>query len=102
MGFGIALLFFGPFFLVAGYLVFKSGYLPKTVGILYLIPGVSYMTSSFALILAPAFASRYYFAMAGPAVIGEGALCLWLLLKGVNAASWEELNHRRISVGSVR
>ena len=102
MGFGIALLFFGPFFLVAGYLVFKSGYFPKTIGILYLIPGVSYKTSSFALILAPAFASRYYFAIAGPAVIGEGALCLWLLLKGVNAASWEELNHRRISVGSVR
>jgi hypothetical protein len=50
-----------------------------------------------ALILAPAFASRHYFAMAGPAVIGEGALCLWLLVKGVNAASWEELNHRRVS-----
>jgi hypothetical protein len=92
VGFGIALLFFGPFFLTAGYLIFKSGYFPKTLGLLYLIPGVSYLTSSFALILAPAFASRYYFAIAGPAVIGEGALCLWLLLKGVDAESWEDLN----------
>jgi hypothetical protein len=91
MGFGIALLLFGPFFLIAGYLVFKSGYFPKAIGVLYLLPGVSYMTSSFALILAPAFASRYYFAIASPAILGEGALCLWLLVKGVNAGSWEEL-----------
>jgi hypothetical protein len=96
MGFGIALLLFGPFFLTAGYLVFKSGYFPKAIGILYLLPGVSYMTSSFALILAPAFANRYYFAIAGPAVIGEGALCLWLLVKGVNAASWDELERRSV------
>ena len=89
-GFGIALLFFGPFFLVAGYLIFRSGYLPKALGILYLIPGVGYLTSSFALILAPAFADRYYFVMAGPAVIGEASLCLWLLVKGVNVERWKE------------
>ncbi len=90
MGFGIALLLFGPFFLVAGYLIFKSGYFPKLLGILYLIPGLSYLTSSFALILAPAFAGRYYFVMAGPAIIGEGALCFWLLAKGVNVERWKE------------
>jgi hypothetical protein len=92
IGFGIALLFFGPFFLIAAYLMFKSGYFPKALGVLYLIPGVSYMTSSFALILAPAFASRNYFVMAGPAVIGEGAVCLWLLLKGVDVERWNEMN----------
>jgi hypothetical protein len=96
-GFGIALLFFGCVFPIAGYLIFKSGYFPKVIGILYVIPGVSYLTSSFALILAPSFAGRYYFVMAGPAVIGEGALSLWLLVKGVNAAKWEEK-----VIGSVR
>jgi hypothetical protein len=101
IGFGIALLFFGPFFLIAGYLVFKSGYFPRALGLLYLIPGVSYMTSSFALILFPAFASRNYFLMAGPAVLGEGALCLWLLLKGVDVESWEELNRTGIPGGSA-
>jgi len=89
-GFGIALLFFGPFFLVAGYLIFKSGYFPKAIGILYLIPGLSYLTSSFALILAPTFAGRFYFVMAGPALIGEASLCLWLIVKGVNAERWKE------------
>ena len=92
IGFGIALLVFGPFFLIAGYLVFKSGYFPRALGILYLIPGVSYMTSSLALILAPAFAARYYFVIAGPAIIGEGALCLWLLVKGIRAERWEDLS----------
>ncbi len=89
IGFGIALLFFGCFFPVAGYLIFKSGYFPKAIGILYVIPGLSYLTSSFALILAPTFAGRYYFVMAGPALIGEASLCLWLLLKGVNVEKWK-------------
>ena len=89
-GFGIALLFFGCFFPIAGYLIFKSGYFPKTIGVLYIIPGLSYLVSSFALILAPAFADRYYFVIAGPALIGEAALCLWLLLKGVNVEQWKK------------
>jgi hypothetical protein len=90
VGFGIALLFFGCFFLVAGYLIFKSGYFPKAIGILYLIPGLSYLTSSFALILAPTFAGRFYFVMAGPALIGEASLCLWLIVKGVNVEKWKQ------------
>jgi hypothetical protein len=89
--FGIALLFFGPYFLVAGYLIFKSGYFPRALGVLYLIPGPAYLISSFALILAPAFASRYYFVMVSPVILGEGALCLYLLVKGVRASSWEDL-----------
>jgi uncharacterized protein DUF4386 len=89
-GFGIALLFFGCFFPIAGYLIYKAGYFPKAIGILYMIPGLSYVISSFALILAPTFAGRFYFVIAGPALIGEASLCLWLLLKGVNLEKWEK------------
>ena len=39
-GFGVSLIFFGCFCLVIGYLIFRSGYLPKTVGILMQITGV--------------------------------------------------------------
>ena len=88
-GFGIALLLFGCFFPIAAYLIFQSGYFPKALGILYLIPGLSYLASSLLLIVAPAFADRYYFAIAGPALIGELSLALWLLLKGVNEEKWE-------------
>jgi len=88
-GFGIALFLFGCFFPVAAYLIIRSGYIPRTIGFLYLIPGASYISSSLALILAPDFAGRYYFAMAGPAVIGELSLALWLLVKGVDVSKWK-------------
>lgn len=88
-GFGVALIFFGCVCLVEGYLIFKSGYLPKTVGVLMQIAGVCYLTNSFALILSPAFADKLFPAILVPAFIGELSLCLWLLVKGVNVEKWE-------------
>ncbi len=87
-GFGVALIFFGCVCLLLGYLIFRSGYLPKTIGILMQIAGLSYLTDSFALILAPAFANRIFPAILVPAFIGEASLCLWLLVKGVNLEKW--------------
>ncbi len=89
-GFGVSLIFFGCFCLVIGYLIFRSGYLPKTIGVLMQIAGVCYLTNSFALILAPAFADRIFPAILVPAFVGEASLCLWLLVKGVNVQRWEE------------
>lgn len=87
-GFGVALIFFGCVCLIQGYLIFRSGYLPKTVGVLMQIAGLSYLTDSFALILAPDFANRIFPAILVPAFIGEASLCLWLLVKGVNVEKW--------------
>jgi len=94
MGFAITLLLFGPFFFVTGYLIFKSTYLPRVLGVLYIIPGISYMVSSFLLILAPAVGAKYYFLVAGPALIGELALSLWLLIKGVKMDKWNDMIKR--------
>lgn len=90
-GFAITLLLFGPFFFVTGYLIYHSGYLPKFLGVLYIIPGISYMLGSVLLILVPVFGSKYYFFIAGPALIGELSLSLWLLIKGVNIESWNKV-----------
>jgi hypothetical protein len=89
-GFGVSLIFFGCFCLVIGYLIFRSGYFPKAVGVLMQIAGLSYLINSFALILAPHFADRIFAIIAGPALIGEASLCLWLLVKGVNEQRWKE------------
>jgi hypothetical protein len=89
-GFGVSLLFFGCFCVIVGYLILKSGYLPKTIGVLMQIAGVCYLTNSFALILSPAVANRLFPAILVPAFIGEASLCLWLLVKGVNVEKWEE------------
>lgn len=87
-GFGVSLIFFGCFCVVIGYLIFRSGYLPKTIGILMQIAGVCYLTNSFTLILAPSFANRIFPAIVIPAFVGEASLCFWLLVKGVNLEKW--------------
>ena len=89
-GFGVSLLFFGCFCLIVGYLIFRSGYLPKTIGVLMQIAGVCYLINSFALVLSPAVANRLFPAILVPAFIGEVSLCLWLLTKGVNVKRWKE------------
>ncbi len=89
-GFGVSLIFFGCFCVVTGYLIFRSGYLPKTIGILIEITGVCYLANSFTLILAPSFADRVFLVLLGPAFVGEASLCLWLLVKGVNLEKWKE------------
>ena len=89
-GFGIGLIFFGFTCLVLGYLIFRSSYLPKALGVMMQIAGLCYLTNSFALILAPTFADKIFPAILIPSFIGELSLCLWLLVKGVNVTKWEE------------
>lgn len=86
MGYTLAMIFFGAQCLVLGYLVYRSGYFPRVLGVLMLIAGAGYLTDSFASILLPNYAS--YEAMLlivgfVPAFVGELAMCLWLLVKGV-------------------
>jgi hypothetical protein len=72
------------------YLIFRSGYLPRALGVLLQIAGLCYLTNSFALLLAPGFESRIFLAILAPAFIGELSLALWLALKGVDTAQWEK------------
>jgi uncharacterized protein DUF4386 len=90
IAFNIALIFFGFTCIVNGYLIFRSGYLPKFVGILMQIAGLSYLTACFAALFAPAFADLITPAILLPPLIGESSFCLWLLVKGVNIAKWKE------------
>jgi hypothetical protein len=87
--FGVALIFFGVECLIVGYLVRKSGYLPKAIGVMMQIAGACYLINSFSLILNPPLASLLFPAILLPAFIGESAFCLWLLFKGVDVPAWE-------------
>ncbi|HEU0078460.1 MAG TPA: DUF4386 domain-containing protein [Longimicrobiaceae bacterium] len=87
-GFGVGLIFFGCECIVLGYLIFRSGYLPRAVGVLMQVAGVCYLANSFALILDPGFAGRIFPAILLPALVGELSLCLWLLVRGVDAEKW--------------
>ena len=89
-GFGLSLIFFGCFCLVVGYLIFRSKFFPKTLGILFQIAGLCYLTNSFALLVVPDFADRIFPAILVPAFVGELSLALWLSVKGVDAAKLDE------------
>jgi hypothetical protein len=89
-GFGIGLIFFGVRCLVVGYLISRSGYFPKSLGVLQVIAGLCYLINSLALLLAPALANKMFPAILLPAFIGELAMGLWLLVKGVNVPRWDE------------
>jgi len=84
-GFNISLIFFGCECLVIGYLVFKSRFLPRALGVLMQLAGVAYLANSFALLLAPALANILLLI---PAAIAELSLALWLFVKGVDLRTW--------------
>lgn len=90
-GFGIGLIFFGFECLIDGYLIFKSGFLPRVLGVLLLIAGLCYLTNSFVLILFPAVSDLVFQVVLTPTFIAELSMCLWLLIKGVNVTKWKAL-----------
>ncbi|MFL5613931.1 MAG: DUF4386 domain-containing protein [Gemmatimonadaceae bacterium] len=96
--YGVGLLFSGCFFLIAGPLIFRSGYLPRLIGVLYTIAGVGYIVHTFVLILAPAMANRTLIIAGGPILIGEASLSLYLLIKGVDVAGW---NRRQLQLAQA-
>ena len=87
-GFGIGLVFFGFACLVRGCLIFQSGYLPKTLGVLLFVAGLSYLANSFALLLAPALADAMFPTVLASAFVGELSFALWLTVKGVTMKRW--------------
>ncbi|HQY92904.1 MAG: DUF4386 domain-containing protein [Caldilinea sp.] len=85
-GVQIAGIFWGLWLFPMGYLVFKSTYLPKLIGVLLMIGCLGYVADSLVFLLFPTFGvtfSEFTF-------IGEVALPVWLLVKGVNVQRWNE------------
>jgi hypothetical protein len=90
-GFGFGLIFFGCTCILNGYLIFKSEYLPRTLGVLMQIAGYCYLINSFVLVLAPSLAHKIFPAILLPSFVGELSLCLWLIVKGVNLLKWNKM-----------
>jgi len=88
--FGISLTIFSVVLHTIGYLIYNSGYFPKTLGVLVVIAAVCYLTNSFALFFAPGLEAKIFPAILLPPFIGELSLCLWLLIMGVDVPKWKE------------
>ena len=88
-GFAIALVFFGVECVVLGYLIARSRYMPRSIGVLMQVAGVCYVVNSFAVLLSPPLSSRLFPAILMPSLIAELSLALWLLVWGVRPVAWE-------------
>lgn len=79
------LVFFGVYCLLIGALVFKSTFLPRALGVLMAAGGLGWLT-----FVSPELAKRLSPFNFLPGIVGEGALTVWLLAKGVDVARWKD------------
>ncbi len=78
-GVDVAMAFHGLYCLLIGYLVFRSTFLPRILGVLMAFAGLAWMMTLLSQRLVVC------------GFLGEGALMLWLLVMGVNVPRWKEL-----------
>jgi hypothetical protein len=82
------LAFFGLHCLGVGYLIARSSFIPRIVGVLMMFGGLGWLT-----FMAPPLASDLAPYNLLPGMLGETTMTLWLLLKGVNVERWKEQAH---------
>jgi hypothetical protein len=86
-GAAMFMVFYGVSWVLRGYLIFLSGYLPAVLGVLMALGGFAFIAQNLLLVLAPAYASGNLLLMIVP---GGLLLALWLLVRGVDVRKWEE------------
>jgi hypothetical protein len=79
-----SLVFFSPYCLLIGYLIFRSTFLPRFLGVLMATAGVGWL-----IFLSPLehYLSTYLKVLG---FLAEASLMLWLIMKGVNVQRWNE------------
>jgi Domain of unknown function (DUF4386) len=91
----IALVFFGVFQLLIGYLIFRSTFLPRILGALIALGGLGWLT-----FLSPPLATSLLTYLMVLGILAEVPLMLWLLVMGVNGERWNE--QARAAGASIR
>jgi hypothetical protein len=86
--FAAVLSFFGIHLIIAGYLIARSTFLPRLIGIALAVAGACYITNSFLGFVAPAVAGSLFPWILLPGFLAEGALTLWLIIVGVDPVRW--------------
>ncbi|MCE4564584.1 DUF4386 domain-containing protein [Maribellus sp. CM-23] len=84
-GYLISGVFFGVSCIIFGYLIYKSIYFPKWLGLFVSAAGISYIIDSSVNFLFPEFASSSELLVMTIALISELSLCLYLLVKGIKS-----------------
>jgi hypothetical protein len=93
-GWAVGLIVFGFHLLLLGYLVLKTGYIPKIIGILILIGALCYLLQNSAVLMLPNYDSNkatFDMVLGIPMALGELLLAFWLLLKGGKHSAREQV-----------
>lgn len=83
--FNVDLVFFGLWCVLSGYLMFRSTFMPRILGVLLMIDGLGWM-----LFMLPPLASFLFPVIAVDSGLAEIPLQLWLIVMGVNSERWKE------------
>jgi hypothetical protein len=89
--YAVNLMLFGFECLTLAYLIYRSNFLPRFLGVLLAVAGVCYVTNSFVDFMPPNFADFLFPYILLPSLVAETALASWLLVFGVNADRWERV-----------
>lgn len=83
-GLTITHLFWGGWLLPLGYLVLRSGLIPRALGVFLILGGLGYIVDVFGGLLVPGYADTVLpRIVTRPAALGEIGTCLWLLVVGI-------------------
>lgn len=97
-GFTIGIVFLFLHALILGYLIFKSGYFPNILGVLFMIASMGYLIDSFSHVLIANYKTGPVY-LAIPIALAEIAFPLWLLIRGVNAEKWKNRSLESTKIG---
>ena len=85
----IALIFFGCFQLLLGYLIIRSTFLPRVIGVLIALAGAGWLT-----FLSPPVVNHLSVELEILGFVAEASLMLWLLVRGIDGQRWTQAAHR--------
>lgn len=89
VGLLISFVFYGLDEMASGFLIFRSGFVPRVIGVLLGLSGLCYFTHSFLSFLAPALDARLYPYILYACLPGEASIALWMATVGLNVAKWK-------------
>jgi uncharacterized protein DUF4386 len=84
---GLFTVFYGIASMLLGYLMFRSDYLPRILGTLWVLGGLGFVTWNVLLVLTPGYVSSL---LPVPQLLATLSLGLWLLIRGVDVGKWQE------------
>ncbi len=93
--FAIFSVFYGIAALIRGYLVWRSGFLPRAIGALFMLGGAGFTVHNFLSVLTPKYDLPYLIL---PMFMAMIAWLLWVGFRGLDLGKWDDLSSRQPAV----